>query len=54
MKSSFDSHKSLDNTMLYTQLIKFKDDDFSARIAHNEEEALQFFESGYDFVCDFR
>ena len=46
-------HKSLDNTMLYTQLIKFKDDDFSGRVAHNEEEALQLIESGYDFVCDF-
>jgi integrase len=46
-------HKSLDNTMLYTQLIKFKDDDFSARVAHSEEEALQFIEGGYEFVCDF-
>lgn len=46
-------HKSLDNTMLYTQLIKFQDDDFSARVAHSEEEALSLIENGYDFVCDF-
>lgn len=46
-------HRSLDNTMLYTQLIKFRDEDFSARVAHNEVEAIQLIEGGYDFVCDF-
>jgi len=46
-------HKSLNNTMLYTQLIGFKDDEFSARIAHTEEEACQLIETGYEFVCDF-
>jgi len=45
-------HKSLDNTMLYTQLIKFRDDDFTARVSHNEDEAIQLVESGYDFVCN--
>ena len=34
-------HKSLDNTMLYTQLIDFKDDEFTAIVAHSEEEASQ-------------
>ncbi len=46
-------HKSLNKTMLYTQLIGFKNDDFTARIAHNEEEACQLIETGYEFVCDF-
>jgi integrase len=46
-------HKSLDNTMKYTQLIGFKNDEFSARIAHTEEEACEFMETGYDYVCDF-
>lgn len=46
-------HKSLINTMLYTQLIGFKDDDFSARVAHSEEEACQLIESGFEYVCDF-
>jgi integrase len=46
-------HKSLNSTMLYTQLIGFKDDEFSARIAHNEDEACQLIETGYEFVCDF-
>jgi integrase len=46
-------HKSLINTMLYTQLISFKEDDFSARVAHSEEEACQLIESGFEFVCDY-
>jgi integrase len=46
-------HKSLDNTMKYTQLIGFKDDEFSARVAHSEDEACQLVETGFDFVCDF-
>jgi len=39
--------------MLYTQLIGFKDDELSARIAHSEEEACQLVETGLEFVCDF-
>ena len=46
-------HRSLDNTMKYTQLISFKNDEFSVRIAHTEEEACQLLENGYDFVCDY-
>lgn len=46
-------HKSLNNTMLYTQLIDFKDDEWTARVAHTEEEACQLIESGFEFVCDY-
>ncbi len=34
-------HKSLDNTMKYTQLIGSRDDEFSARVAHDEDEVCQ-------------
>jgi hypothetical protein len=46
-------HKSLNNTMLYTQLISFNDDEFTASVAHSEEEACELIESGFDFVCDY-
>jgi integrase len=46
-------HKSLNNTMIYTQLISFKDDDFSATVAHSEEEACKLIEAGFEYVCDF-
>ena len=46
-------HKSLNSTMLYTQLISFKDDDFTANVAHSEEEACKLIEAGFEYVCDF-
>ena len=46
-------HKSINSTLLYTQLVTFKDDDFTARVAHSEKEAGQFIEAGFEFVCDF-
>jgi hypothetical protein len=39
--------------MLYTQLISFKDDDFTTTVAHSQEEACRLVESGFEFVCDF-
>jgi hypothetical protein len=33
--------------LLYTQLISLKDNDFTATVAHSEEEA------GFEHVCDF-
>ncbi|MGE5532899.1 MAG: hypothetical protein ACM3UN_00970 [Bacillota bacterium] len=46
-------HKSIKNTLMYTQLVDFKEDDFIARIAHSEEEACQLIEAGFDYVCEF-
>jgi integrase/recombinase XerD len=46
-------HKSINNTLLYTQLVTFKEDEFTARVAHSEKEACQLVESGFDFVCNF-
>ena len=46
-------HESLNSTMLYTQLINFKDDDYIARVAHSENEACKLIEAGFEFVCDF-
>ncbi len=46
-------HKSLNRTMLYTQLISFKDDDFTVAVAYSEEETCKLVESGFEFVCDY-
>ena len=46
-------HKSLNSTMMYTQLVNFRDDDFAAAVAHSEEEACKLVEAGFEFVCDF-
>jgi hypothetical protein len=46
-------HRNINNTLVYTRLIDFKEDDYIARIAHTEKEACQLIESGFEFVCDF-
>jgi hypothetical protein len=46
-------HKSIRNTLMDTQLVDFKEDDYIARIAHSEEETCQLIEAGFEFVCDF-
>jgi hypothetical protein len=46
-------HKNIKNTLIYTQLIEFKDDDFVAKVAHSEEETCQLIEAGFEYVCDF-
>jgi integrase len=45
-------HKSINSTLLYTQLVNFKGEEFTARIAHTEQEACELVENGFEFVCD--
>jgi integrase len=44
-------HKNIKNTLVYTHLIDFREDEFVSRIAKNAEEACQLIESGFEFVC---
>lgn len=46
-------HKSINNTLMYTQLVNFKDDDFTSAVAHSEEEVCKLIEAGFEYVCDF-
>lgn len=46
-------HRSLNNTLLYTQLVNFPNDDYAAKVAHTEQEACQLIEAGFEFVCNF-
>jgi hypothetical protein len=46
-------HRSINNTLVYTHLINFKDDDFTAKVAHSEQEVCQLAEAGFEFVCDY-
>jgi hypothetical protein len=41
-------HKSINNTLLYAQLVTFKDVDFTARVARTEQEACQLIEGGFE------
>jgi hypothetical protein len=46
-------HKSINNTLLYTQLVIFADDEFVSKVAHSEGEACQLIETGFEYICDF-
>jgi len=39
--------------LISTQLINFKDDEYTAKVAHSEEEACQLIETGFEYVCDY-
>lgn len=42
--------KKLDNTLIYTQLVDFEDDEFTCKIAKTVQEATQLIEAGFEFV----
>jgi integrase len=45
-------HKSIKNTLVYTQLIDFpEDDEFVCKVAKTVQEASQLIESGFEYVC---
>ena len=41
-------HKSIQNTMLYTQLVSFEDDSFICRTAGTVEEAKELIKAGFE------
>jgi integrase len=46
-------HRNIKNTLIYTQLIHFKDDEYTAKVASTEKEACDLIESGFEYVCDY-
>jgi hypothetical protein len=46
-------HSSINNTLIYTHLVNFKEDDYTAKVAHSEQEVCQLIEAGFEFVCDY-
>ena len=46
-------HKNIQNTLLYTQLITFKNDEFHSATAQTVEDAQKLVEAGFEYVCDF-
>jgi hypothetical protein len=46
-------HRSIQNTLKYAQLIEFKDEECTAKVAASEKEACALIEAGFEFVCDY-
>ena len=46
-------HKSLKNTLIYTQLIKFEnEDEYICKVAKKPEEIAKLIEAGFEYVCE--
>lgn len=46
-------HRNIKNTLLYTQLVKFKEkDDFVCKVAKTPKEVKKLIENGFEYICD--
>jgi integrase len=44
-------HRSIMNTLKYTQLVDFENDEFTSKATGDTEEARQLVEAGFEYVC---
>jgi integrase len=44
-------HKNIKNTLIYTQLVTFEDEDYLCKAAVDVKEATLLIEAGYEYVC---
>jgi integrase len=48
-------HKNIANTLIYTQLVEFEDDDkYCTAAANNVQDARKLLETGFEYVCSAR
>jgi hypothetical protein len=45
-------HRNTNNTLIYTQLVDFQDDEYVPKVARTVEEACQLVEAGFEYVCE--
>jgi integrase len=46
-------HRNIQNTLLYTQLISFENDEYHSATAKTVEEAQKLIEAGFEYTCEF-
>jgi len=45
-------HKTIETTLIYTQLLNLKDDEWICKTAHNIKDATQLIESGFEYITE--
>lgn len=45
-------HRKIENTLVYTHLVDFHDDEFVCKTARTADEASALVESGFDYVTE--
>jgi hypothetical protein len=43
--------KNIKNTLVYTHLLNFKNDEFTSKVAKTADEASKLVEAGFEYVC---
>ena len=43
-------HKEINNTLFYTQLFEFKEDEYTVKGAETKEQAMKLIEAGFEYV----
>jgi integrase len=49
----FLGHRNIKNTLVYTQLINFENDDYHSATASTVQEAAKLIEAGFEYVCTY-
>lgn len=44
-------HRNIQNTLIYTQLVSFENNDYHSATAGTTEDAKQLIEAGFEYVC---
>jgi integrase len=44
-------HKSIQNTLIYTQLVNFENNEYHSAVAENIDQAKKLVEDGFEYVC---
>jgi integrase len=45
-------HKNIKNTLVYTHLVNFEEDEYVSKAAWTLEETQKLVEAGFEYVCD--
>ena len=48
--SLYNGHRGILSTMMYTQLVNFREDDYHVNVATNVKEACELVKSGFQYV----
>ena len=46
-------HRNIQNTLLYTQLISFENDEYHSATSKTVQDAQKLIEAGFEYVCEF-
>ena len=45
-------HRSIKNTLIYTHLVSFSDEEYTSAVANTVEEARKLIEAGFEYVAE--